>query len=260
MDATELLTRYDQQQRIDIEYPGTRKEILPEGVVRFVRPAPGMNFVHYSRLDPAVVDSVIQAQIDYFSPLGQPFSWHVLGHDAPPDLPRRLAAHGFQPDPPGALMVLDLDTASAALFEPLMTDVRAIKSRAELEAVIAVEAEVWSANSDWMRHRLGDHLQIPDYLDIYVAYADGRPACAGWVYFSRGSQFGSLFGGSTMPAYRGRGLYTAVLAARARAARRRGYRFLCVDANPMSQPIVARHGFRQLTHTYDYVWTGQRPN
>lgn len=97
MDIQEILALFDQQQRIDIEYPGMRKEVLPQ-VVRFVRAAPGMSFILYSRLDEAHVDVVIQAQIAYFSQRDQPFEWKVYDHDRPPDLKDRLVAYGFEPD------------------------------------------------------------------------------------------------------------------------------------------------------------------
>ena len=51
-----------------------------------------------------------------------------------------------------------------------------------------------------------------------------------------------------------RGLYTALVATRVQAALRRGYRFLTIDASPMSQPIVASHGFQLLTYACDYAW------
>ncbi|MCC6192435.1 MAG: hypothetical protein IT318_25685 [Anaerolineales bacterium] len=57
-----------------------------------------------------------------------------------------------------------------------------------------------------------------------------------------------------MPAQSGRGRYTALLAARAQEARRRGVRYLTIDASPMSRPIVARHGFTYLTNTIQFGW------
>ena len=36
----------------------------------------------------------------------------------------------------------------------------------------------------------------------------------------------------------------------------RGYRFLTIDAGPMSRPIVAKHGFRQVTEAYACEWKG----
>src|SRR5512145_2311306 len=117
MDKQDLLNLYDHQLRIEIEYPGDRKEALPQ-LVRFIKPAPGMNFISYSRLDESDLDAVIQEQIAYFAPMPQPFSWHVCDHASPPVLKDRLLAHGFAPDDdPDAVMVLDVQDASPTLLE-----------------------------------------------------------------------------------------------------------------------------------------------
>ncbi len=254
MDIQDILALYDQQQRIDIEYPGMRKDVSPH-LVRFVRPAPGMSHIQYSCLDEANVEAVIQDQIGYVTQIGQPFSWKVYDHDTPADLRDRLAAHGFQPDELEGVMVLDLTEVPSSLLQPVEVDVRSITRREQLVDVIRIEDQVWSEDHSWIMQRLGDHLERPQYLSVYVAYVDDQPACAGWTYFHPRSQFADLWGGSTVAEYRQRGLYTAVLAIRVREARRRGYRFLTVDTSPMSRPIVMRHGFRLLTHAQDFDWT-----
>lgn len=260
MNLPAILALYTQGHRIDIEYPDMRKETSPY-VVRFIRPAPGMSVVHYSRLDADNADAVIRAQVDDFRRLNQPFSWKVFDGDQPPDLAERLVAHGFtpdfDPDDAGPVMVLDLAHAPPSLLAPITADVRQVETTDGLEDVITVMEGVWGGKFGWMRERLGRHLAIPGYLNLYVAYVDEQPACAGWTYVYPHSQFAGLFGGSTLPAYRGRGLYTAVLAARVQAARRRGLDFLVVETSAMSQPIVARHGFQLLTHALDYVWRPQ---
>jgi hypothetical protein len=257
MKTSDILVLYDQQQRIDIEFPDMRKDVLPH-VIRFVRPAPGMSFVLHSRLTESTADAAIQEQVDYFKHAGQRFSWKVYAYDTPPDLADRLLAHGFEPvlepDDPGAVMVLDLHAAPTALLEPVTADVRRLAVRDQLQDVIRVEEKVWGGNFDWIKSRLGNHMQIPDYLSVYVAYVEGQPACSAWIYYHLNSQFASLFGGSTLPEYRQRGLYTAVLAARAQEAIQRGYRFLVIEASLMSRPIVAKHGFQLLTYALDYEW------
>jgi hypothetical protein len=255
MDTQAVLALFDREQRIEIELPEARKEAFPN-LVRFVRPAPGMNMVLYSHLDEMALDAAIERQIAYFEPMGQPFEWVVYDHDQPPALKERLIAHGFAPDEPAALMALDLRSPPPALLAPVTADVRRIARRDELEEVIAIEQQVWGGDFGWMRRRMGDHLEIPGYLSIYVAYIDRRPACTGWTYFHPGSQFAGLWGSSTVPEYRKRGLYTAVLAARTQEAIGRGYRFLTIEAGPMSRPIVAAHGFRLLTTTASYGWRG----
>jgi hypothetical protein len=42
-------------------------------------------------------------------------------------------------------------------------------------------------------------------------------------------------------------------------ARQRGYRYLTIDASPMSRPIVARHGFIQLTSAIQFGWPASYP-
>ncbi len=49
-----------------------------------------------------------------------------------------------------------------------------------------------------------------------------------------------------MPDHQGRGVYRALVAARAAEARRRGVRYLTVDARETSRPILERLGFQPL--------------
>jgi hypothetical protein len=254
MNTVDLLALFDKEQRIEIEFPGVQKAAFPH-LVRFVRPAPGMNYVLYSRLDEVDIDAAIQEQIAFFSQMDQPFSWHVYDHDTPPDLKDHLIRHGFiDDDDPDAVMVLDVQEASPVLLEPVGDNIRRIVQRDQLDDVTRIEEQVWGGNFAWLKGRLGPHLELPGYLSVYVAYQEQQPACSGWVYFHPNSQFAGLFGGATVSEHRKLGLYTAVLAVRVQEAIRRGYRFLTTGASPMSRPILAKHGFRLLTHAYAYDW------
>ena len=64
---------------------------------------------------------------------------------------------------------------------------------------------------------------------------------------------GGLFGGFTLEAHRGRGLYRATVAERARDALRLGARHLRVDALPTSEPILQRLGFVKVADTWPCV-------
>ncbi|MDX1523369.1 MAG: GNAT family N-acetyltransferase [Anaerolineae bacterium] len=254
MDSQELLALYDKEQRIEIEYPEVRKEIFPN-LVRIVRPAPGMNQVVYSRLDEDELDAVIREQITYFRQFDQPFSWQVYDHDKPPGLKEHLVKHGFvTDDDPDAMMVLDTEDVPPQLLAPVRLDIRRLTERIHLDDVTRIEAEVWGGDFAWLKERLGAHLEVPDYLSVYVAYVEGQPACSGWIYFHPNSHFAGLFGGATVPEHRSRGLYRAVLAVRVQEAIRRGYRFLTTGASPMSRPILELNGFRFLTYAYAYEW------
>ena len=56
----------------------------------------------------------------------------------------------------------------------------------------------------------------------------------------------TLFGGATLPEARGRGAYRALVAARWEDAVARGTPVLVTQAGPMSRPILAQLGFREV--------------
>ena len=256
MNQNELLALYDQEQRYEATFPGFRREATG-AVVRYLdERSPGdVNFVLYSKLTPDNADAVILEQIAYFRENGRSCEWKLYDHDTPPDLHDRLESHGFTVGEEEAIMVLDLTQAPAGLLQPVGANVRRLTKPVEVAHVVEIEEAVWGGDlSSWGDRLVAEMQETPEFLSIYAAYANGDPACAGWINFSPNSQFASLWGGSTRAEYRQRGLYTAVLAARVQEAIQRGYRFLTIDASPMSRPIVARHGFQLLTLAYECTW------
>ena len=255
MNKNNLLVRYDKDLRLRIMYPEARKEIT-NNVVRFVRQAPGMNFVAFTFANESKLRQVILQEVDYFLPLNQPFSWKVYDHDLLPNLKNELVSHGFAPDKdPAAVMVLDVHNAPTIPPKPVQADIRRIDTLTGLKDVIHVLDMVWGGHHEWVNERLGQHLEIPGYLSVYAAYVHGQPASIAWTYFPRG-QFATLFAGSTIAEYRKQGLYTSLLETRLKEIRERGYRYAVVEAGAMSKPIVAKHGFQHLTTVYDYEWKG----
>ena len=206
-------------------------------------------------MDESNADAVIDSEIAFFEALGLDFEWKAYDHDTPPDLVARLRARGFEIEDPETVMVLDLTDAADALWQPIAQDVRRLTDPAQLVEVAAIHEAVWGERSDWLVEALADEMAADaERIQFYLAYADGVPACSAWIRFHPGTQFASLWGGSTLPAYRGRGLYTALLSVRAQQARQRGFRYLTIDASPMSRPIVAKHGFRFLTFAHACKW------
>ncbi len=257
MNITETLALYDEEQRRTIEYTGLRREET-QHVVRHVDLLGSTlgGVVIYSRLDESNADEVIREQTDYFQKLGQNLEWKHYEHDTPRDLKSRLAAQGFETDEAEAIVALDLKNISQQLLQPQPLDVRRITDPAQLNDVMLVQDEVWqAANTVGQREQLEyEMLHAPQTISLYVAYAEGQPVSSAWIRFHETSQFASLWGGSTLPAYRRRGIYTAMLAARAQEALERGARFLTVDAGPMSRPILERLGFQALTISTPCKW------
>src|SRR6185437_5970098 len=97
----------------------------------------------------------------------------------------------------------------------------------------------------------------PDSLTVVLALAGDRPICGARTDFHVGTDFASLWGGGTLPEFRHRGVYRAMVAHRAREAQSRGYSFLRVDASPDSEPILGRLGFVRAGTTTPYDSPGR---
>jgi GNAT superfamily N-acetyltransferase len=134
-------------------------------------------------------------------------------------------------------------------------EVRRITEPDGLAEVIAVEEAVWKEKMEWIHDHLGSYLRdYPELLSVYVAYIDGAPASAAWVFYFSGSLFASLWGGATLSSQRGKGLYSALLAVRIQEAIQRRRRFLVVDASAMSRPILEKYNFRLLDYSTPCKW------
>jgi len=159
--------------------------------------------------------------------------WKYYSHDGP-ELRERLLAAGLEPEEEETVVV-----AEAASIAPPSDDI---------ELSLATDA------FDELAARVfGRRYALPDKAVAVVAMVDGQPVSGGRVDFEDGVEFAGLFGGVTLPEFRGRGLYRATVARRAELARERGYRWLYSDALPTSRPILERLGFVAMTTTTPFV-------
>jgi N-acetylglutamate synthase-like GNAT family acetyltransferase len=89
---------------------------------------------------------------------------------------------------------------------------------------------------------------------FWVAEAEGRVVSAGRLNRVAGTEFAGLWGGATLPDWRGKGIYRALTAARARFAMGEGVRYIHSDCSAMSRPILERSGLVAVTTTTPYIW------
>ncbi|HKV70096.1 MAG TPA: GNAT family N-acetyltransferase [Gemmatimonadales bacterium] len=244
-----MLKRFDAELRIDpVPEAGTRFEAIG-GVVRATGKSAG---IVYWELSEADADRTIEEQVAYFRSLGQEVEWKVYGHDRPRDLGARLAAHGFEPRAPETLMVCDLAGGVQSAPPNLDIEIRCVRDDAGLHDLVAVASDAFGrdfrARFDRFRLRLGDPT-----LGLFVAYAGGVPVAGGRLEMPPGRSFAGLWGGGTVPTFRGRGIYRTLVAARAREAARQGFRYLTVDAGSASRPILERLGFVPLSTITEWV-------
>jgi predicted N-acetyltransferase YhbS len=256
MDHSAVLALYDRDMRegAQPDGPGARIE-RSERVVRQVASAQGWNGVVWSRLDEASADAAIAEQIARFSALGHEFEWKLYGHDVPVDLGRRLGAAGFTAEPEETLMIGEVADLTMDADPPEGIRLLAVTDPAGVDLVADVHEKAFGTDSSRLRHQLLARLrEDPDTVLSVVALDGDTPVSAARMELVPGTRFAGLWGGGTIEGWRGRGIYRALVAHRARAAVARGYRYLQVDASGQSRPILERLGFQPLTTTTPYVY------
>ncbi|MFI8204056.1 GNAT family N-acetyltransferase [Streptomyces sp. NPDC085937] len=254
--APALLALYDRELREGARPDGPDDTVeRVGGVVRRTAPAHGWNGVVWSDLGAADADAAIAGQIPHYTALGLPFEWKLYGHDLPADLGPRLVAAGFTPGPEETLMAGE--TGRLTLDAELPDGVRAVPvtDEAGVDLVAAVHERAFGDDASWLRRQLLDRLTAaPDDVVAVLALAGDVPVSAARMELVPGTGFAGLWGGGTVPDWRGRGIYRALVAHRARVAADRGYRYLQVDASAQSRPILERLGLTPLTSTTPYVY------
>lgn len=262
-----LLQAYDDQLRTEAEVRNDR-DVTRIGPLWCAVLGDGMRgFVTYRDLDGisgAALDELIERAITHYRGLDavSSFEWKTRGHDAPADLTGRLVAHGFRAEERETVMVGA--AAGLAVDVPLADGV--VVRRAGVDGVLADDAaraselqgRVFGRGSGPSVDRLVSDLEADaDRLSLWLAEASGQVVSAGRLSIVPGTEFAGLWGGATDPGWRGRGIYRALTAARARHALAHGVRYLHSDSTDMSRPILQRNGLRPVTTTTPYIWSRQ---
>jgi GNAT superfamily N-acetyltransferase len=258
-DVGLLLDAYDAQLRAHVH------DRLPDSV-RVERDGPLVRtlgfgthgFVEYhdlAGLDGEELDRLIARQVHVFAERGEPFEWKLHGHDQPADLPDRLRAAGLAPEDTETVVIGRVDAVAA---EPSLPDgvvIQEVREPGDFARIAVLEESIWHQDHSWIDALAEERAADPEGLRILVAEAGDLTVCAGWVRFPSGTEFVTLWGGATRPAWRSRGIYRALVAHRAKLAAERGRRYIEVDASDDSRPILERLGFVAVTTTTPYVWS-----
>jgi GNAT superfamily N-acetyltransferase len=213
------------------------------------------------------VGEYVRRARDFFAERNEAVEWKYYSNDHP-RLRGFLEAAGFAPEDEESVVVGRVGDVLDAGRAPEGVTIRPVSDRRDLDRVAAMESEVWSQDWSWLADDLADRVAgSPNDIAVLVAEADddsGTEAAgdrtvvaAAWLVVMPGTRFGGLWGGSTLANWRGRGIYRALVAERARIAQSKGLEFLQVDASEDSRPILERLGMFKVATTTPYVWTPQ---
>jgi hypothetical protein len=265
MATDPLLTAYDEQLRTDAEMAGAH-DVRREGPLLWGIFDHG-GFVSYRDLggiDGPDLDDLIGRTVAHYRDATdvESFEWKSRGHDVPADLGERLLAHGLVPDPVETVMIGE--ASLLAVDVPLEDTPEGPVVLRRLEPGPGAEADLTRMlEAQESVFRTGRGPSVASSLlelergssEFWVAEVGDRVVAGGRLTPVDGTDFAGIWGGSTLPDYRGRGIYRALVAARARSAVASGIRLINSDCTDMSRPILERSGLRAVTTTTPYVWT-----
>jgi GNAT superfamily N-acetyltransferase len=261
MDRTAVLASFNKQMRQNPVPDGTGATFEADGLIvrRLAPPGQEGSAILWSDLDSADADAVIAEQVAILGRFGRPFEWKLYDYDRPADLAGRLVAAGFVAEEPETFVVAEVADVIERLRSaelPAGVTIRRVTDAAGLKLMAEVQQVVFNDDRTELRESILAQLELaPDTVVVVLAMADELPVCAARIEFLPGTDFAGLWGGGTLPHWRGRGIYKALVRYRAELAQSRGYRYLTVDASEDSRPILERVGFTRLAVTTPYIWT-----
>ena len=138
---------------------------------------------------------------------------------------------------------------------PEGVSLRTVSAEADVRAMCVMQDEAFGdAVAERFAESLLRRLALRDGMELWVAEADGEMVAAGRLEPVAGTQFAGLWGGATLPDWRGRGIYRALTAARARSALDAGFTLVNSDSTAYSRPILERSGLVAVSTTTPYEW------
>ena len=217
-------------------------------------PCDTFNFVCRARLDSTTAAAAASGAVAYFDERGRPFSWWVGPADRPRDLGAVLQSVGLEPAEGELAMAMSLGELPGKVAAVPGLEVRRVAAPDELETFAALSAANWTPPDPNVLafYRLGAPALLagdsPQWL--YIGYLEGEPLATAEGTIADGTV--GLYNISTRPAYRGRGIGTAMTWRPLRDARAHGCDLGVLQAAPDGIGIYRRLGFRPFGDITEY--------
>lgn len=257
-DSAALLLAYDAQLR-EAETPGAIS-MVRHGPLRLATYAGGCGFVTYQNLGGADAERIrgLVAETLHFyrsDPTIRRVEWKTRGHDNAPGLHAALLDNGFTPEEPESIMIGEARMLAVDVELPAGVTLRRVTTEPDVRAMSAMSDIAFGEPvSDGRAESLLRRLSVDDSMELWVAEVGDRMVGAGRLEPVPDSDFAGIWGGSTLAEWRGRGIYRALTAARARSALSIGKTLINSDSTEYSRPILERSGFVKVSTTTPYEW------
>ncbi len=257
LDVASLLQAYDAHLRTEAQ---GAEAVARSGPLWLATYAGGRGWITYTDLDgadaPAIRRLVVEA-VDHFraDPAIERVEWKTRGHDRAPGLHEALVEHAFEKGETESVMIGEAAGLIADVPLPDGVTLRRVVEESDVRAMVAMASSVFGDDAaDRIALSLLRRLTLRDGMELWVAEANGQIVSAGRLEPVADSPFAGIWGGATLPEWRGRGIYRALTSARARSAVAQGKTLINSDSTEASRPILERAGLVRVSTTTPYTW------
>ena len=257
--SARLLAAYDEQLRTDAEASGAIA-LMRRGPLYLIELAGGRGFITYRDLGGAsarTVRQLVSEAVAHFVDRAEitRVEWKTRGHDVAPGLHDALLDNGFTPGDQESIMLGETRMLAREVPVPEGIVLRRITDEADVRAMIEMrDAAFGNGVTHETAASLLPRLRGSDGMQLWAAYSGARIVSCGRLEPVAGTQFAGLWGGATTLQWRGRGIYRALTAARARSALGAGKTLMYSESTDYSRPILERAGFVTVSSTTPYWW------
>ena len=224
------------------------------GAIVFTNPQnESFNLALIQDVAPAQVDPLLDAIVDHYRGLGVPPRIRLTPFSRPDGWQQRLTERGFaHVDEDEVFLLL---SGRLTLAPNPMVQVKHVPEQATPEVFARTQQAGFDAPpEDWARGiELAERAVVAGRYRFYVAYLDGEPAGAASARLDDG--LAGLYGITTLPAFRKRGVSTALIHHIAAAAAAEGHHLVFLSASPGSYAarLYARLGFLPLFDVQNFA-------
>lgn len=254
MDLGELLALFDRERRRDPPALGAYSVEKGQNLSRVV--VGSKSVILWSHIAPSDLESVVASEVSWARSHARTLVWKLYSHDSQLELAQELARRGFHRETHETLLFLDLAADLDIGPETPGVSIEEVLDDTRYQEYVAIDRAAFGGGPV-VAHSPAKAPPLDPRVGLFIACVDGTAASVGRVELQQGQRLAGLFGGGTLPALRGRGIYRQLLRSRIKWARARGATAVFTEAvDTTSRPILERIGFVAAAGIDPWTWRG----
>ncbi len=221
------------------------------------------NAVGMSRIEEDQLEDTIKQVVDFYTSAGlTKIAWIVSPQSKPDTLVEKLESAGFKKEIPVLGMYRSIgEELNISITEEFEFKAKTLDEFAasfnDPEFCRMVERAYGMPEGAAGIYKMMGLIAQGMEVTFYVAYEkkENKPVGIGGLLYVPGTKIGLLGGAATLPEYRGKGIYSAMLKLRNEKAKKDGKENLIIQAKEAtSAPIAEKNGFEKVCELPFYVW------